>query len=72
MKDGDYFGKIGYHPYFPPAVQIYDPELAEKVFRSQGNMPSRGKVYPWNDYRKEKKEKFALLIGDGEQWRKSR
>ena len=72
MQDGDYFGRIGYNPYILPAVQIYDPELAEKAMRNQGSVPSRGKVYSWNDYRKERKEKFALLIGDGEQWRKSR
>ena len=72
LEGEKWFGRIGFIRYPIPAVQVYDPELAEKALRNQGATPSRGIIPPWQDYRKERAEKMGLLISEGEEWKKSR
>ncbi|EDV25154.1 uncharacterized protein TRIADDRAFT_12969, partial [Trichoplax adhaerens] len=53
-------------------VMVTKPEDVAKVFKVEGKYPSRGPVYPWIIYRQQRKKAKGILIGEGEEWRKSR
>ncbi|EDV24787.1 uncharacterized protein TRIADDRAFT_56952 [Trichoplax adhaerens] len=53
-------------------VFISTPEDVATMFSAEGKYPSKGPVNPWVIYREQRKKPKGVLIGEGEDWRRSR
>ncbi|EDV24791.1 uncharacterized protein TRIADDRAFT_25545 [Trichoplax adhaerens] len=51
---------------------VTTPEDFATVFKAEGKYPDRGPTMPWIVYREQRKKAKGVLIGKGEEWRKSR
>ncbi|EDV24792.1 uncharacterized protein TRIADDRAFT_56957 [Trichoplax adhaerens] len=53
-------------------IFVSTPEDFATVFKAEGKYPDRGPIWPWVVYREQRKKSKGVLIGKGEEWRKSR
>ncbi|EDV24789.1 uncharacterized protein TRIADDRAFT_25487 [Trichoplax adhaerens] len=88
LKNNGYYRKrphLLFHEYKKKYGPIYKDKFANQelifistpadvaaVFKAEGKYPDRGPNMPWITYREQRKKSKGVLIGEGEEWRKSR